>query len=333
MLSKTAVNKAGNLLRSGDVQGAKPIINEWRKLHSYPMQHIYTTLNRCNNNIITEQLKGIVTQRLKRFASIQEKVVRFPDMNLSRMQDIGGCRVILPGMNELMEATKQTMTDSFEKIRVSDYITNPNKDSGYRGIHHIYRYLGQEYEGVFLEVQYRTSLQHLWATAVEMFSVGEPFNVKTGTNVNENVKKFFRLVSSVFALEEGQPIVPGTPNDKRELAGEIFQLIQSESIITRLRAKRFSCDDAKNKKKGVYLLALNNHVKPTVLNVYYFDNYDSALPAYENSENDPNIDVVLVELGDLGTIRKAYPNYVMDIDNFINKIHHFINNSVKETFK
>ena len=52
---------------------------------------------------------------------------------------------------------------------VDDYITTP-KDSGYRGVHLIYRYYSDKNEtfnGLKIEVQIRTALQHAWATAVD----------------------------------------------------------------------------------------------------------------------------------------------------------------------
>lgn len=38
---------------------------------------------------------AIVAQRLKRLSSIETKLKRFPDMKLSQMQDLGGCRSVL----------------------------------------------------------------------------------------------------------------------------------------------------------------------------------------------------------------------------------------------
>ncbi|WP_457767666.1 RelA/SpoT domain-containing protein [Cyanobium sp. ULC082] len=54
-------------------------------------------------------------------------------------------------------------------LRVDNYQAEP-KPSGYRGIHLIYRYRSNKsetYNGLLLEVQIRSPLQHAWATAVE----------------------------------------------------------------------------------------------------------------------------------------------------------------------
>jgi ppGpp synthetase/RelA/SpoT-type nucleotidyltranferase len=51
-----------------------------------------------------------------------------------------------------------------------DYIANP-KFSGYRGIHLVYSYFSdrkETFNGLKIEIQIRTQLQHAWATAVEI---------------------------------------------------------------------------------------------------------------------------------------------------------------------
>lgn len=42
--------------------------------------------------------RAVVGQRLKRQPRIITKLARFPRMELSRMQDVGGCRAVLPDL-------------------------------------------------------------------------------------------------------------------------------------------------------------------------------------------------------------------------------------------
>ena len=44
-----------------------------------------------------ESSEVIVSSRLKRLPTILDKLARHPNMKITRMQDIGGARVILPG--------------------------------------------------------------------------------------------------------------------------------------------------------------------------------------------------------------------------------------------
>jgi ppGpp synthetase/RelA/SpoT-type nucleotidyltranferase len=66
-------------------------------------------------------------------------------MNLSQMQDIGGCRAVLSNL----KLVRQLCDEYYEKGKhcdlkhefknKKDYITNPKPD-GYRSIHLVYRY-------------------------------------------------------------------------------------------------------------------------------------------------------------------------------------------------
>jgi Region found in RelA / SpoT proteins len=92
-------------------------------------------------------------------------------MQLARMQDIGGIRAILGTMKKVrrLERVYRERKLQHELVSSKDYIAEPKTD-GYRGIHLIYRYKNLQessYNGLLLELQLRTKLQHAWATAVE----------------------------------------------------------------------------------------------------------------------------------------------------------------------
>ncbi len=98
------------------------------------------------------------------------------------------------------------------KEREKDYIQNPKKD-GYRGVHLIYRYKSDKistYDGLLIEVQIRSKIQHAWATAIEIVDLFTGQAIKSNEG-EEEWKEFFRLVSSAFAKIEKQPEVSGTP--------------------------------------------------------------------------------------------------------------------------
>ena len=96
--SKSQINKAGKTIvdpnaSKEDYDNAIKILNNWRASHAYPLQVICSNLRLRNPN-------AIVVQRLKRLESITGKIERFPDMSLYRMQDLGGCRVIVNDIEE-----------------------------------------------------------------------------------------------------------------------------------------------------------------------------------------------------------------------------------------
>ncbi len=89
--------------------------------------------------------------------------------------------------------------------RVYDYIDVPKK-SGYRGIHMVYEFQSKsksysQYNGMLVEVQLRTKLQHYWATAVETVGIFTGQALKSSQG-NEDWQQFFRLASNWFALKE-----------------------------------------------------------------------------------------------------------------------------------
>lgn len=102
--SKSEINKAGSIIADPssskeERDNALIILNNWRASHAYPLQVICSNLRLRNPN-------SIVVQRLKRLESITGKIERFPDMSLYRMQDLGGCRVIVDSIEHVYESLK-----------------------------------------------------------------------------------------------------------------------------------------------------------------------------------------------------------------------------------
>ena len=119
-----------------------------------------------------------MAQRHKRRRTIIDKLTRIPKMQLSRMDDVAGCRLIFQTVEEL----RRFRSEFHDKSRFNhalknhpdkyDYIIRP-KESGYRGIHDVYVYdvnseVGRARKGLLIELQYRTIYQHAWATCVEV---------------------------------------------------------------------------------------------------------------------------------------------------------------------
>ena len=129
------------------------VINNWRSSHSFPLNTLQMHLRKQSRSICESP---IVAQRLKRVPSIIQKLQRFPKMKLSRMQDIGGARAVLPTIEDvdrLRNLYRRTRA-RHKLVNVKDYIREP-KLSGYRGIHLVYRYhsdMNEMYNGLQIEV-------------------------------------------------------------------------------------------------------------------------------------------------------------------------------------
>lgn len=137
--SKSEINKAGSIIADlsstkEDRNNALVILNNWRAAHAYPLQVICSNLRLRNPN-------AIVVQRLKRLESITGKIERFPNMSLYRMQDLGGCRVIVDTVEQVYKAVNKYKSSRIRHIlkREYDYIENP-KNSGYRSYHMVYQF-------------------------------------------------------------------------------------------------------------------------------------------------------------------------------------------------
>lgn len=322
--SKSEISKAGSIIADPfstkeDRDHALIILNNWRAAHAYPLQVMCNNLRLRNPN-------AIVVQRLKRLDSITNKIERFPNMSLYRMQDLGGCRVIVDTIDQVYEAVNRYKNSRIRHIlrREYDYIQNP-KGSGYRSYHMVYQFQSDKREtynkNMLIEIQFRTKLQHIWATAVEMMGIYTKSQLKASIG-DKDILRFFVLTSSVFANMENMPICPNTNNCQNLLTEEIKEINNKINIISKLSALSVAISkhtDDNLKHKGYYLLCLS--YSENILNIDRFStsNIKAVTVAYNKLEalNDPNIDVVLVSATSFDTLKAAYPNYFADISQFI----------------
>ena len=252
--SGNQINKAGKIIAdpfstSEERKKALVILNNWRAAHAYPLQIICSNLRKKNPN-------AIVVQRLKRLESITGKIQRFPEMQLYKMQDLGGCRVIVDTIEQVYEAVDKYKNSRIRHIlkREYDYIANP-KQSGYRSYHMVYQFYSDKKDtynkNMFIEVQFRTKLQHMWATAVEMMGIYTNSNLKSSQG-DYDILRFFELVSSIFAIEEKMPVCPNTSDWMDELIKEINYLDNKNNIISTLSGLNVSIDYASKKFNQKY---------------------------------------------------------------------------------
>ena len=205
--SKSAVKRAGSNYRKyvrGDItdpavaQGAIETIQMHRAAHQKPLVHAN---NGVRSMARTVGCSGQVTQRLKRMATILNKLEREPSLSLDKMQDVGGCRAVVTSLDDMWRL-RDRIQHYHPEARISDYVESP-RSSGYRGIHLIVEYGPGEPRSI--EIQIRTSVMHNWAMFVEGYSG------ITGTNYKQDgdsdFQLFARLLSEISALDEyGQPV-------------------------------------------------------------------------------------------------------------------------------
>ena len=233
------VNRAGFVLLDQTVDeqvktAALEVINHWRACHTYPINTFQATLRWRVRKVCENPL---VATRLKRLPSISKKLEANYGMQLARMQDVGGLRAVVDTVAQVRKL-QGIYSDGgliHELTGLDDYIANP-KPSGYRSLHLIYRYrnpIAPLYNGLSLELQFRTRLQHAWATAVETI----------GTFLNQALKSsegpaewlnYFKVVSSAFALIEKCPVATGYSDWK---AASIYRAVVEMSAALDVRRK------------------------------------------------------------------------------------------------
>src|SRR5208337_994324 len=121
------------------------IVQNWRTSHALPLNVFQAGLRQRAKRI---EERVIVAQRLKRFSSMMNKLVREPNMKLSQMQDLGGCRAIMSSVDavdKLYELYRghEPLSASEAAVKCYDYIRYPKSD-GYHGIHIVGRYVARQ---------------------------------------------------------------------------------------------------------------------------------------------------------------------------------------------
>ncbi|MBR5902081.1 RelA/SpoT domain-containing protein [bacterium] len=323
--SKGQILKAGRNIKKGclDLESEK-VLNNWRASHAFPMHVIYIHLRRFTKN----KSNIIVAERLKRKDSIINKLEREPFMSLWEMQDIGGCRMVVPPGENVYEYFEKydKSRKRHIKIRVKDYIKNPKED-GYRSLHAVYKYHSDKREdynrNMLIEIQFRSRLQHAWATAVETMGTFKREAIKAGGG-SRDIRRFFALVSSLFAILEGQPCVPNTPSSKEELIKEIKELdIKNQYLefLSGVKSATQANKDKKFDKNAAYaILKLNYEEKKLNIILYQSSDFLEANKKYdeiEQTREKDKTDAVLVRVSSIKQLNEAYPNYYLDITGFV----------------
>ena len=208
--SRSPVRRAGELLRAsqlGDEVTAQEYVSAYDVLVAYRAAHQYPLVKATNSLRAAVKAEGCrieVSQRLKRMHTILDKLRREPEMDLSRMQDFGGCRAILENVEDVRRVQARVLGAYRKRVGdqppVKDYIAAP-KETGYRGVHIITMYDGRR-----IEVQLRTKVMHEWAITVERLSGQTGFDLK-GTEGPSELREFFAYASTLMAREEAGEVV------------------------------------------------------------------------------------------------------------------------------
>ncbi len=239
------------------------------------------------------------------------------------MHDLGGCRVVFETVEEvdaLVSVLRDLPRARNRVTRVYDYLRDDPgpKASGYRGMHLAYEYGASmaEYHGLRIELQVRTQLQHAWATAVETMDLFSGSELKYSKG-DRDVIRFFAIVSSLMAYEERTAPVPGAEQAPGALLAELDELESRLGIVGRLRGyAAIVGDHASSDRRSALTLALQRREGRLTVTVHETMAEAEARLNELESQNDPEVDAVLVNIARIGQLQAAYPNYYADTSMF-----------------
>lgn len=328
--SKSAVGRASKVAGKGiapaaELAEARAIVSNYRSAHAFPLNAVTVTVRQ---KALRVNSHAVVAQRLKRLPTILDKLKRIPTMSVTTMHDLGGCRVILTNVREvdaLIDELRNAPRARNRVARVYDYLrADPDepvagpKASGYRGMHLVYEYHASktEYDGLRIELQVRTQLQHAWATAVETMDLFSRSELKYSSG-DPDIIRFFVIVSSLMADEEGVSPVPGSDDPRAQLVEELRVLEGQLGIISRLQGYAALVNNhATSDRRNALTLELHRQAKELTVVVHEkMADAEERLAELE-ALNDDDLDVVLVNIARIGQLQAAYPNYYADTSIF-----------------
>jgi len=339
--TRGSINRVGKLLVTDNISPqerdeALDELNDWRSLHLDPMNMFQATLRGYVERI--DPKHGIVAQRLKRTPTIIDKLKnRQQVMKLGEMQDIGGLRAIVSDVAKVRELEKKYDRSRARHVlrRKRDYIAQP-QESGYRGIHLVYSCVtpkNSDTDGLLVEIQLRTHLQHLWATAVETVGTFFQESLKSSQGSRKWLE-FFKQISAIFAIEEGERPheafrdVPYGELLKRlkEYTDEhaIFATFKLILAATQVLHPKVAKPASKQGPAAYWII--ESYVKRPHVKIYNFykGQEDTANAMYRNLEDrcgTQETQIVLISVDSFRKIAKAYPNFFSNIADFHRELH------------
>ena len=288
------------------------LLQDYRKSFIEPLSQTFNKLIIIKNNVGKD---GIIAFRLKRIITIINKVLREPKMQLSRMGDIAGIRLILKNDEQVYRALR-IIKEEFEiSGNIRDYIKEPKK-IGYKGVH---VYVKDPVYGKRIEIQLRTRDYHNWSTLLEITDLLYNTRLKElGYENHPEFGEFHSLISSNEELNEKQ-------------ANHLYTVLKKYNFIDKL-SKTFRRNNAEVKKQWhevpsrckYFLIESSTQDIPKLTG---YINYDQAEEAYFNSykqNSEALIVLTAIQKPSFEQISVAYANYILSYHTFIRDIEPII---------
>lgn len=337
--SRSQVRNAGKAVAEGRATPMDyELIDQWRAAHSYVLNTFKVWFRR---RIDHSPMKAEFAQRLKRRNTVLDKLQRLkPDgspliRDVTSMQDFAGCRLIFETIDDLNTfrsdlLSARSLSNVNHKLKHSDlnkynYIEHP-KTTGYRGVHDVFLHhprphrkgdaSSEPWQGLMVEVQYRTRAQHAWATALEISDIMDRQRTKFGHG-DDARGVFFAMASEIIARRHEGITRAYSDMSSSELEDRFGALEGELGILQRLGAMREFEEFDKLRKHNVLNIVANDSGGYS-LDVEVFANSEQAVARASQLEaSGQSINAVYVT-GEPKQLRSAYRNYFNDPVDFVN---------------
>ena len=133
-----------------------------------------------------------VSSRIKQIRSTSAKLRRM-STRLSSLEDIAGCRVVAPTLDDIDRLLIELMTLRISRVR--DYRSAPH--NSYRAVHLTVR----DGSGTAVELQLRTEIQHGWAGMAERWAATIDPDLKYGGGPLAEQEALAKLARIGYALD------------------------------------------------------------------------------------------------------------------------------------
>lgn len=327
--SKTFIQNIGSKIHRGQIlnEEEESAFAAFRGAHAKILKNFRDRLsNKVSKNVA-------VGGRLKTRNTIIAKLQRrYSSMDLTRMHDIAGVRLVFENNNALNNFRNSFINEpdysNYERCNPTDkydYIKTPNLDTGYRCIHDIYREKTDEPLKTHIEIQYRTTVQQAWASTLEIWDTAFNDETKFGLSSKKDLQTLLKYISELFARElEDMSFLKDVSDE--DLFKSIIKLDKSTGFISQLETIKPKQQKDKQQLSFDYLIVkdtvnsdeLNvNSVKTEDAEVVFnkFKKIEDQAKQPDSNKTEENIVMLSVKKADKN-FNKLYNNYMNDFIKF-----------------
>ena len=325
--------RLGDRIRSNPQQVADEdlqMLQELRMSYKEPLSIIFKSIEKVAYKVDHD---SICTYRVKRIESIISKLVRFPEMQVNRAEDIAGCRCIMSSTEKAYDLYHRLMKNKDRlpfliKGVIHDYIEKP-KASGYRSIH--INAVLKDGDNRRIEIQIRGLEHHNWATLVEITDLLYGLKLKEhGDQADHDLFEFHRLLSL--------PNDKITKEEKYFIADTAIKYKYIETIGEVFARNYLDVRQQWNKMKlqhsHFFLISTGSDGIPDFMGFMSFEDAEQAyFDRFINNEENRNIVLTHLQRADFTKISVAYSNYFLTFNHTLVHILLYLSEAVVNSYR